>query len=99
MKEAGAYAEPIYLWQERAERVIQRNGGHVPGQLLHYWHGKKKDRRYKERWQILADHRFDPRRDIARDHQGLFRLAGGKPGLRDDLRRYFAARNEDSIDL
>lgn len=99
LKESPAYAEPILLWQERAERVIQRNVGYVPGQLLHYWHGKKKDRRYKERWQILADHSFDPRRDVVRDHQGLLRLAGTKPALRDDLRSYFSARNEDSIDL
>jgi hypothetical protein len=94
-----AYAETIYLWQGRAQKAVNGNVGFMPGCLTHYWHGKKSDRRYKERWQILLDHNFDPKRDIVRDHQFLWALAGNKPKLRDDLRRYFSARNEDSVDL
>jgi hypothetical protein len=93
------YSEPIMLWQERASRVIRGNVGYVPGTLMHYWHGKKADRKYGSRWSIIKDNGFDPRRDIVRDYQGLWQLSGENPGLRDALRRYFAARNEDSIDM
>ena len=54
-------------------------------------------RRYILRWQILQRHAFDPEADIIRDSQRLYQLAGNKIGLRDDLRAYFRARDEDGI--
>lgn len=93
------YAVPIMLWQERALSVIRGDVGYMPGLLLHYWHGKKADRRYQERWEILMRNEYDPARDVVKDAQGVLRLTGNKPQLRDDLRRYMSARNEDSIDL
>ncbi len=38
---------------------------------------------------------FNPATDIARDYQGLWRWTGNKPGLRDDVARYFIERSED----
>jgi hypothetical protein len=81
------------------ETQVKRNVGYVSGTILHHWHGKKADRKYQERWKILQDHQYDPLVDIMRDSRGVLRLTDNKPGLRDDLRRYFRERNEDSIDL
>ena len=86
-------------WQERAFRSVRQNIGYVPGLLLHYWHGAKRDRKYVDRWQILTRNNFDPNEDLIRDAQGLWQLAGNKPGLRDDIRDYFNQRNEDGIDV
>lgn len=86
-------------WEKNAEIFIKRDIGFVPGHLIHHWHGKKKDRRYRDRWKILATSNFDPINDIKRDWQGLWQLSPLKPKLRDDLRGYFRSRNEDSIDL
>jgi hypothetical protein len=96
-----AYKRRVLAWQERAERSVRRNVNYVPGLLTHWWHGKKKDRRYVERWQILADHDFDPDLDLRRDwaQHGLLELGDAKTGLRDDIRRYLRARNEDSVDV
>ena len=94
-----SYAEGLIRWEERAEKYIQRNIGYVPGLILHYWHGKKRDRRYKERWKILIENKFDPKLDLKEDWQGLWQLTDRNIKLRDDLRGYFRARNEDSIDL
>lgn len=87
------------LWQERAETHVRRNIGYVPGTILHHWHGKKRDRRYVERWDVLTKHQFDPEQDIKRDHHGMIRLSHGAVRMRDDLRNYFRSRNEDSTDL
>jgi len=38
---------------------------------------------------------FQSGTDIARDCQGLWRWTGNKPGLRDDVARYFIERSED----
>lgn len=86
-------------WQARAKRAFNQNIGYVPGLLLHYWHGSKRDRRYVDRWQILTKHNFDWQEDIMRDAQGLWQLSGNKPELRDAVRDYFDQRNEDGIEL
>jgi hypothetical protein len=86
-------------YQDRCERHIKRNIGHVQGTIMHHWHGDKKYRQYKERWQILTEHKFNPLTDIKKDWQGLWQLEDVKLGFRDDLRRYFRERHEDSIDI
>jgi hypothetical protein len=93
------YYKHLRIWQERAESHVRRNIGYVPGLLLHHWHGKKKQRKYQERWGILQKHQFDPETDLKRDLQGMYQLTNKKIGLRDAIRAYFRQRHEDSIDL
>jgi hypothetical protein len=81
---------------------LPRGVGAIEGLLLHYWHGRKVDRRYRERWRPLIDHRFNPLTDLKRNTDGVFHFCRhGVRGnaLRDALREYFRARNEDSIDV
>jgi len=96
-----AYKKKVLAWQERARIHVRRNVNYVPGLITHHWHGKKRDRRYVERWGILAKWGFDPDLDLARDwaQHGLLELTDRSDGLRDDIRRYLRARNEDSIDV
>lgn len=93
------YNRAMYEWQERAE-ALHHNVGYVPGLYLHYWHGPKIQRKYGSREQILVNRQFNPRTDITRDWQGLMQLRvfdERTRGLRDDVRRYFAERNEDQL--
>lgn len=82
---------------------LRRDLGYVPGTITHGWHGKKLDRRYGDRWQILVEHQYCPERHLKLDWQGLPQLRDRRDepsiGLRDDIRRYMLGRNEDSIDL
>ncbi len=88
-------------WQDRAERHIRRNVGYMPGTVLHLWHGRKKDRMYDTRWRLLVDTKFDPLVDLKRDCQGLYQLEDTMTPrslkLRDGLRMYSKARNEDNM--
>jgi hypothetical protein len=93
------YKSMVMNWQENAKTGIRRDLGFVPGSIVHHWHGKKKDRRYVERWEILTRNKFCPLADLKRDWQGLYQLSDRNIKLRDDIRDYFRARNEDSIDL
>ncbi len=93
------YYKKLLLWQARAEKFIQRNVGYVHGLLLHYWHGSKADRRYMDRWKILFETNYNPDIDLRRDWQGLWQLTDRSMELRDRIRQYFNARNEDSIDV
>ncbi len=97
-----SYLDRIMLFQEQTERYVRRDIGFVKGTVLHHWHGKKKDRKYWDRWKILTELKFDPYRDLKRDAQGLYLLCdhGDQRSieLRDRIREYFRSRNEDSID-
>ena len=87
----------MYEWQERANTYINGNIGYVSGTLLHYWHGKRVNRRYKEREQILIDCGFCPELDLKRDWQGVYQLTNRSHKLRDEIRKYFKQRNEDQL--
>lgn len=97
------YYDGVMLWQDKALKHIRKNVGYVPGSIDHYWHGKKKDRKYQERWDIITKNNFNPHTDIKPDWQGLLQLHdhGDERSrkLRDDVRLYFRQRNEDSIDM
>lgn len=97
-KSTSAYRNSILAWQARA-LLLKQNVGFVPGTILHHWHGKKSRRGYFDRWQILARNKYDPVTDLIRNRYGILQLAGNKPKLRDDLRAYFRARQEDGIDM
>jgi hypothetical protein len=89
------YREPLLRWQERAEQHIRRNLGYLPGTIEHRFHGRKADRNYVGRWDILARHKFDPATDLKRNLFGIYEMAGNKPELERDIDRYFRDRNED----
>jgi hypothetical protein len=84
-------------WQKNAFAQTRGVVAAVPGTITHEWHGSKKARRYRERWQILIDNKFDPETDLRRDPQGLYYLVN-KPRLEHEIHRYMHERNEDGID-
>jgi hypothetical protein len=93
------YRRMVLDYQTLAEINIKRDIGFVPGTLLHRYHGKKKDRKYVERWKILIDNQYDPQTDVRYDLHSVLTLNETKIVLRDQIREYFRQRNEDSIDL
>ena len=97
----GVYQKKMLLWQEKAERWIKRDVGFVPGLVYHDFHGKKANRFYGSRGKILHDCAYNPETDIKYDAHGMLQLETWEPRqiqLRDRIRGYFRARNEDSID-
>ena len=92
------YMRAVRQWQERAA-VLKQNIGYVENHAVHHFHGSKVFRAYGERWKILRENNYDPATDLVKDWQGIWQLAGNKPKLRDDIRAYFRARNEDDQSL
>jgi hypothetical protein len=93
------YVESVLNWQARAAKLNRIEGrspvGCIDNFATHAFHGSKSLRAYGERWALLQKWEFNPSTDIARDCQGLWRWTGNKPGLRDDVARYFIERSED----
>jgi len=66
---------------------------YVPGTILHHWHGRFEDRKYKERWDVLVRHAFDPIADVTMS----LRLTPTGKRMEKDLKAYFEGRREDSV--
>jgi len=91
------YLKSLDIWQDRAERRIKRNVGYMDGTVFHHYHGRKSNRGYETREQILIKHQFDPGIQLYKDNSRLWQLEDHSHSLRDDLRRYFRQRQEDDI--
>lgn len=89
-----SYNDDIRNWQKRAQSLTA-NIGCVDNFATHFYHGATSNRAYGTREGILVDHKFDPRYDITRDWQGVYRWTGNKPRLRDAVRKIFINRHED----
>ena len=95
------HTEMLYAWQENAEHWIKRDVGYVPGTISHDFHGPKAKRGYGTRWRILTQNGFNPVTDLKKDSQGLYQLNVISPRqikMRDQIRAYFASRQEDSTE-
>lgn len=68
---------------------------YVKGTILHFWHGRFEDRKYRERWQILTQMAFDPLRDIGMTETGLIQLTQPGQRLQKAIDDYFLGRKED----
>jgi hypothetical protein len=96
------YKHMLSLWQRRAHHSVCQNIGYISGTIHHYYHGRKSDRKYRERWAILTENRFDPYSDVTLDRHGVLQFPVGhrhEPRMRklvNELRGYFRQRNEDS---
>jgi len=94
-----SYKNACLEWQKKAMKFGQFDIGVVDTSMFHFWHGKKKDRKYVERWEILVKNNFNLVTDIIKDGCGLYKLKDECISLKNDIRKYFKQRNEDSIDL
>jgi len=89
------YKDCSHNWQTRALKLGKRFG-YMDGAILHHWHGSQPDRKYNERWKVLANSKFNPHTDLCRDYQGLWQLNEHNHELREALYQYMKNRREDN---
>jgi len=91
------YQDFVRDYQEKIQGLTL---GYVSGPVRHYFHGKKENRNYYGREDILIKYQYDPFADISRDELGLiiptktFSLS-----FQRDILTYFKERNEDEMVL
>jgi len=74
--------------------------GYVTGTVMHFWHGRLADRKYRERWDILVSHAYCPMQDICRSHRcGLIQLTEKGKRMTSVLHEYFEGRREDNVNM
>ena len=87
------YKETITIYQDKIKHL---RFGYVPGVIRHHFHGSKKNRKYRERWEILVNHLYDPSVHITTNEMGvLIPTPNFSEIFKEDIYNYFAERNED----
>lgn len=80
-------------------RIYKIRLSYTPGTILHHWHGRREDRKYVERWNILYEHNYNPDEDIEYDEDGLLNLSNYGKRMEIDIMQYFIERREDNMNL
>ena len=78
-------------------RIYRIKLSYIPGTILHHWHGRREDRKYVERWNILYDHYYNPDQDIIYNEEGLLNLSDYGKRMEIDIMQYFIDRREDNM--
>jgi len=85
------------------EKQIKFDGvklGYVPGNIRHYFHGKKENRNYYGREDILIKHKYNPFTFITTEKSGVIIPTETCPKeFLTDIMDYFKSRNEDEMVL
>jgi hypothetical protein len=85
-------------WFRGFSRDVAGRVAHVPGRVLHLWHGEMADRNYLERHQELLRFDFDPGEDLKVGAGGCWEWNSPKPDLHRWAADYFRRRNEDGVE-
>jgi len=97
------YRKMLLEYEERCRRYIRKNVGAMEGTVIHYWHGRKSERKYSEKRKLMGTANFDPLRHLKRDSNGLWALHddGSEDFIhfRDQMRRLSRERNEDTNEI
>jgi len=82
--------------KDKQDKFDGLNLGYIPGTIRHFYHGKKENRNYYGREDILIRHKYDPNTFIKRDSKGLIIPSETCPKeFLKDIMDYFEERNED----
>ena len=88
--------QQYYLkWARPYYRKVGGKVSNVAGRIYHLYHGKFRNRNYRDRHGLLASLPFDPDIDIRIGANGAWHWARPRSDLEDFLRMYFLRRAED----
>lgn len=93
---SSGYKKTVHEWSEKAFTVTKGKVAYAPIPITHGYHGDKKNRKYKERHNILKKFEYDPYSHIERTSQGLWQWSSNAPdSMIQEISDYFVGRDED----
>jgi len=92
------FKDAAKAWQKRAAEAFQSGIICIPGPIKLYWTNAKREKKVYEKWEILVNNNFDPKKDLIIDDNGLYTLDPLKPKLVSDLKEYFTSVGGEMIE-
>lgn len=90
-----AYRAQLLAWAERWSAAVDGKVDYARLHLSDMFHGKRDDRGYMTRHDILYRNEFNPDTDLVRDASGCLAWRSGKDALKREVEAYFLSRRED----
>lgn len=66
--------------------------GYLPATITHLAHGDTESRQYSRRFNILADNKYSPKKDIVKNDDGIICFANKNTQLESDIAKFFSQR-------
>ena len=92
---SAAYREHFLDWARQWSGAVDGAVDYARLHISDMYHGKRDDRGYMTRHDILYRHEFDPAADLVSDATGGLAWAAGKDQLKQGVEAYFLSRRED----
>lgn len=89
------YRAQMLAWAQRWSAAVDGKVDYARLHLTDMYHGKRDDRGYMTRHDILYRNEFDPANDLIRDASGCLAWRRGKDTLKREVEAYFLSRRED----
>jgi len=81
---------------EYQQKVKALRLGYIPGNIRHHYHGKKANRKYVERNEVIIQHQYSPLIHVKYDEIGvLVPTENFSDEFKEDILKYFEERKED----
>lgn len=90
-----AYSDSFLDWAKGWSEAVGAKVGYANLHISDMYHGKRSDRKYMTRRDLLYRHNYDPNSDISLDDTGLLDWTSEKSELHHDIEAYFLSRRED----
>lgn len=91
---SAAYTSSYITWMKKWNNVVDRKVSYAPVKIEDMYHGKRSDRKYMVRRNILLNHQFDPQHDLVLEDNGCYRWSEHKQELHEEVKAYFLSRRE-----
>jgi hypothetical protein len=90
-----AYTAQLSDWAQRWSGAVAGKVDYARLYITDMYHGRRDDRSYMSRHDILYRNNFDPAADLLHDHAGCLAWVEGKDALKREVEAYFLSRRED----
>lgn len=92
---SAAFSEDFERWAAGWSEAVTGSVNHARLRIRDMYHGRRSDRGYATRHDILYRHGFDPRRDLIPNESGALEWRPGREELQHAVEGYFLSRRED----
>ena len=94
-----SWSDSVEKWYDKCAPEVDTSFGYINQDIVHRYHGSRKNRRYLQRWHDLASWHYNPHTDVQLGDNGLLEWSVytkmHKKGMIQMVSDYFKKRQED----
>ena len=93
--QSDAFTADYLEWAQRWSQAVDGKVGYAKLQISDMYHGKRSDRGYMVRHDILYRNEYDPSKDLISEESDCLTWSSGKETMHREVENYFLSRRDD----